>query len=309
MFPCPFSEQAEFPAVPARCLPEEPGFPSTAASQAASVSVFPTAGKSPLNVLNHQAGRGRFEAHVFHPNSARFPMAERGVAEEMAQALATVRDASAPARTSGYPAPPPCRCVEGRHTPGAAALFAPDGARLRGSAGTLGFTEVVRFATELEKLAEGESPAFSSRVPTLFRCCQEAFAHPPAPWRWCRTGPAWWCGWRTRRSPTSFAPPGRARHGRGAAPSDEDAVRLLTSDRPVERVVMGPALSPALRAAHAGHRLSASARSAGRPPRPARRPARAPTRCSRWAPRRRRWPGTSPPSSGPPGALPRAGGG
>jgi DNA-binding response OmpR family regulator/HPt (histidine-containing phosphotransfer) domain-containing protein len=177
-------------------------------------------------------------------------MSERGVAEEMAQALATVRD--------GFRSSANERLTQLRrhadawkaHTPGAAAMFLQAVHSLRGSAGTLGFTEVVRIATELEKLAEGESPAFSSRVPILLQSLQEAFAHPPSTVAVVPHRPRV----VVRLSDSTLANE-LLRHldafGMDAvhAPSDEDAVRLLTSERPVERVVMGPAVSPALRAA------------------------------------------------------------
>jgi DNA-binding response OmpR family regulator/HPt (histidine-containing phosphotransfer) domain-containing protein len=177
-------------------------------------------------------------------------MSERGVAEEMAQALATVREgfrSSASERLSQLR-----RHADAwkAHTPGAAALFLQTVHNLRGSAGTLGFSEVAKLALELEKLAEGESPAFSSRVPSLLQSLQEAFAHPPSTVAVVPHRPRV----VVRLSDSSFASE-LLRHldafGMDAvhAPSDEDAVRLLTSERPVERVVMGPAVSPALRAA------------------------------------------------------------
>ncbi|HEX8698480.1 MAG TPA: response regulator [Myxococcaceae bacterium] len=168
----------------------------------------------------------------------------------MAQALATVREgfrSSASERLSQLR-----RHADAwkAHTPGAAALFLQTVHNLRGSAGTLGFSEVAKLALELEKLAEGESPAFSSRVPSLLQSLQEAFAHPPSTVAVVPHRPRV----VVRLSDSSFASE-LLRHldafGMDAvhAPSDEDAVRLLTSERPVERVVMGPAVSPALRAA------------------------------------------------------------
>lgn len=177
-------------------------------------------------------------------------MSERGVAEEMAQALATVREAF---RTSASD-----RLTQLRrhadawkgHTPGAAALFLQTVHSLRGSAGTLGFSEVARVASELEKLAEGEAPSFSPRITTLLQSLGEAFNHPPSSVAVVPHRP---------RVVVRLSDSGLAnellRHldafGMEAvhAPSDEEAVRLLTSERPVERVVMGPAVSPALRAA------------------------------------------------------------
>src|SRR5690606_38796311 len=105
-------------------------------------------------------------ASSFHElTSATTLMAERGVAEQMAQALATVRDgfrSSAAERLSQVR----------RHaepwkagTPGAAAWFAQSVHATRGTAGTLGFTEVARLAGELEKLAEGDAPVYSPRIP------------------------------------------------------------------------------------------------------------------------------------------------
>jgi DNA-binding response OmpR family regulator/HPt (histidine-containing phosphotransfer) domain-containing protein len=177
-------------------------------------------------------------------------MSERGVAEEMAQALATVRE--------GFRSSAAERVAQLRrhadawkaHTPGAAAQFLQTVHSLRGSAGTLGFSEVARLASELEKLAEGEAPAFSPRVPGLLQSLSEAFAQPPSTVAVVPHRPRV----VVRLSDSPFASE-LLRHldsfGMEAvhAPSDEDAVRLLTSDRPVERVVMGPAVSPALRSA------------------------------------------------------------
>lgn len=177
-------------------------------------------------------------------------MSERGVAEEMAQALATVRE--------GFRSSAADRLSQLRrhadawkaHSPGASAQFLQTVHNLRSSAGTLGFTEVARLAQELEKLAEGEAPLFSSRIPGLLQSLTEAFAHPPSTVAVVPHRPRV----VVRLSDSMFASE-LMRHlesfGMDAvhAPSDEDAVRLLTSERHVERVVMGPAVSPALRAA------------------------------------------------------------
>ncbi len=106
-------------------------------------------------------------------------MPERGVAEEMAQALATVRE--------GFRSSAPERLAQLRrqadawkaHTPGAAALFAQTAHSLRGTASTLGFTEVARLAMELEKLATGQSPTFPSQIHEIFQALAEAFSQPP----------------------------------------------------------------------------------------------------------------------------------
>jgi DNA-binding response OmpR family regulator/HPt (histidine-containing phosphotransfer) domain-containing protein len=178
-------------------------------------------------------------------------MSERGVAEEMAQALATVREgfrSSAAERLSQLR-----RHADAwkAHTPGASAQFLQAIHSLRGSAATLGFTEVARLAQELERMAEGESPLFSARIPGLLQSLSEAFNHPPSTVAVVPHRPRV----VVRLSDSTLASE-LLRHlesfGMDAvhAPSDEEAVRLLTSsERPVERVVMGPAVSPPLRAA------------------------------------------------------------
>ncbi|MDY7231382.1 response regulator [Hyalangium rubrum] len=168
----------------------------------------------------------------------------------MAQALATVRD--------GFRSSAPERLAQLRrnadawkaHTPGAATLFAQSVHSLRGTAGTLGFTEVVRVASELEKLAEGDSPPFSPRVLVLLQALLDAFSQPPStlsvvphrPRVLIRLSDAHFAA-ELIRNLDSFGMDGVH------AGSDEEAVRLLTADRPVERVVVGPAVSPALRSA------------------------------------------------------------
>jgi DNA-binding response OmpR family regulator/HPt (histidine-containing phosphotransfer) domain-containing protein len=177
-------------------------------------------------------------------------MAERGVAEEMAQALATVRDGfrnSASDRVSQLR-----RSAEAwkTGTPGAAAHFAQTAHSTRGTASTLGFTEVARLCAELEKLAEGDSPLFSPRIPGLLQSLLEAFAHPPS------TLPL--VPHRPRvlvRLADSHLASELAQHletlgmDAVAAASEEESVRMLTSERPVERVVVGPAVPASLRAA------------------------------------------------------------
>lgn len=182
--------------------------------------------------------------------SATTLMAERGVAEEMAQALATVRDgfrASASERISQLR----------RHAdswrmgaPGAAILFASTAHSMRATAGTLGFSEVARIAGELEKLAEGDSPTFSPRIPGLLQSLLEAFAHPPSTLPLVPHRPRV----LVRLTDTHLATE-LAHHletlglDSVAASSEEEAVRLLTGERPVERVVVGPILPTSLRAA------------------------------------------------------------
>jgi len=177
-------------------------------------------------------------------------MAERGVAEEMAQALATVRDGF---RTSASERVAQLR----RHadawkagTPGASAQFVQTVHSTRGTASTLGFTEVARLTAELEKLAEGESPVFSPRIPGLLQSLLEAFAHPPS------TLPL--VPHRPRvlvRLADSHLATELAQHletlgmDAVASASEEESVRMLTSERPVERVVVGPAVPTSLRAA------------------------------------------------------------
>lgn len=177
-------------------------------------------------------------------------MAERGVAEEMAQALATVRDGF---RTSASERVAQLR----RHadawkagTPGAAAQVAQTAHSTRASASTLGFTEVARLCAELEKLAEGTDTAFPPRVPGLLQSLLEAFSHPPStlplvphrPRVLVRLADAHLAGELAQHLETL---------GMDAvtAGSEEESVRILTSERPVERVVVGPAVPPGLRAA------------------------------------------------------------
>lgn len=177
-------------------------------------------------------------------------MAERGVAEEMAQALATVRDGF---RTSASERVAQLR----RHadawkagTPGAAAQFAQTSHSTRGSASTLGFTEVARLCAELEKLAEGGDTAFSPRIPGLLQSLQEAFSHPPStlplvphrPRVLVRLADAHLAGELAQHLETLGM-------DAVAAASEEESVRILTSERPVERVVVGPAVPTSLRAA------------------------------------------------------------
>jgi len=177
-------------------------------------------------------------------------MAERGVAEEMAQALATVREgfrSSASDRLSQLR----------RHadawkagTPGAAALFSQTVHAMRGTAGTLGFAEVARLAAELEKLAEGDSPSYSARIPGLLQSLLEAFAHPPSTLPLVPHRPRVLVRLADTHLATELA---HQLETLGldavAATSEEEAVRLLTGERPVERVVVGPALPISLRAA------------------------------------------------------------
>jgi len=177
-------------------------------------------------------------------------MAERGVAEEMAQALATVRDgfrSSASERISQLR-----RHAEAwkAGTPGAAALFAQTIHATRGTAGTLGFAEVARLAAELEKLAEGDSPAYSPRIPGLLQSLLEAFSHPPSTLPLVPHRPRVLVRLADTHLATELA---HQLETLGmdaiAASSEEEAVRLLTGERPVERVVVGPALPTSLRAA------------------------------------------------------------
>ncbi len=177
-------------------------------------------------------------------------MAERGVAEEMAQALATVRDgfrASASERLSQLR-----RHAEGWKAglTGSSTMFAQLARTLRGTASTLGFTEVARLASELEKLTEGESPPFPPRIHGLLQSLQEAFAHPPSTLPLVPHRPRV----LVRLADTHLA--GELAHhleavgmDAVAASSEEEAVRLITSERPVERVVVGPTVPTSLRAA------------------------------------------------------------
>jgi DNA-binding response OmpR family regulator/HPt (histidine-containing phosphotransfer) domain-containing protein len=177
-------------------------------------------------------------------------MAERGVAEEMAQALATVRDGF---RSSASERVTQLR----RHAEawkaaiaGAAALFAQTAHSTRGTASTLGFTEVAKLTAELEKLAEGEFPAYSPRIPGLLQALLEAFAQPPSTLPLVPHRPRV----LVRLADTHLASE-LAQHletlgmDAVAASSEEECVRLLTADRPVERVVVGPAVPTSLRAA------------------------------------------------------------
>lgn len=177
-------------------------------------------------------------------------MAERGVAEEMAQALATVREgfrSSASERLSQLR-----RHAEAwkAGTAGSAPLFFQIIHTMRGTASTLGFTEVARVASELEKLSEGETPAFSPRVLVLLQGLSEAFSHPPSTLPLVPHRPRV----LVRLTDTAFAAE-LAHHLEAlgmdavAAPSEEEAVRLITSDRPVERVVVGPLVPTSLRGA------------------------------------------------------------
>jgi DNA-binding response OmpR family regulator/HPt (histidine-containing phosphotransfer) domain-containing protein len=177
-------------------------------------------------------------------------MAERGVAEEMAQALATVRE--------GFRSSASERLGQLRRqaeawkagTAGSAPLFFQIVHTLRSTASTLGFTEVARVASELEKLSEGEAPAFSPRVLVLLQGLSEAFAHPPSTLPLVPHRPRV----LVRLPDTAFAAE-LAHHLEAlgmdavAAPSEEEAVRLITSDRPVERVVVGPLVPTSLRGA------------------------------------------------------------
>ncbi|MBN1208555.1 MAG: response regulator [Myxococcaceae bacterium] len=177
-------------------------------------------------------------------------MAERGVAEEMAQALATVRD--------GFRASASERMAQLRrhaeawkaNTPGAAAQFAQIAHAARGTAGTLGFTEVARIATELETLADGESPAFSPRISVLLQALQEAFAQPPSTLPLVPHRPRVLVRLADAPLATELAHELEALGMNAvAASSEEEAVRLITSDRPVERVVVGPTVPTSLRGA------------------------------------------------------------
>jgi DNA-binding response OmpR family regulator len=177
-------------------------------------------------------------------------MAERGVAEEMAQALATVRDgfrASASERLSQLR-----RHAEGWKIGlnGASTMFAQVIRALRGTASTLGFTEVSRLAAELEKLTEGDAPPFPPRIHGLLQSLQEAFSHPPSTLPLVPHRPRI----LVRLADTHLATE-LAHHLEAvgmdavAAASEEEAVRLLTSERPVERVVVGPTVPVSLRTA------------------------------------------------------------
>lgn len=185
-------------------------------------------------------------------------MSERGVADEMAQALATVRN--------GFRATAPERLAQLRrhadawkaHTAGAASLFAQSAHALRGTAGTLGFSEVARLCAELEKLAEGDSPPFSPRIPGLLQSLSEAFSQPPSTLPLVPHRPRV----VLRLTDSPFASElARALEAAGldvlSTASDEEALRLLASDRPLERLVVGPNLAPAIRSA---------LRTAGTPP-------------------------------------------
>ena len=82
-------------------------------------------------------------------------MPERGVADEMAQGLAAVREdfrTRAPERVAQLR-----RHAEAwkANTPGSVEQFVQAAHGMRGTAGTLGFTEVARICHELEKLGEG----------------------------------------------------------------------------------------------------------------------------------------------------------
>lgn len=202
-------------------------------------------------VLKHSAtGAPRARVLTFELTSATTLMPERGVAEEMAQALATVRDgfrSSASERLSQLRRHADAWKVG---TPGAAALFAQTAHSTRGTAGTLGFAEVARLAAELEKLAEGDSPPFSPRIPGLLQSLLEAFAHPPSTLPLVPHRPRVLVRLADAHLATELA-----HHlemlglDAVAASSEEEAVRLLTGERPVERVVVGPALPTSLRAA------------------------------------------------------------
>ncbi|WP_255637404.1 response regulator [Hyalangium versicolor] len=168
----------------------------------------------------------------------------------MAQALATVREgfrSSASERLSQIR-----RHAEAwkAGTVGSAALLQQTVHTLRGTASTLGFTEVARIASELEKLAEGESPPFTPRVTALIQALSEAFAHPPSTLPLVPHKPRV----LVRLTDTALASD-LTRHLEAlgldaiAASSEEEAVRLITSERPVERVVVGPTLPTSLRGA------------------------------------------------------------
>lgn len=177
-------------------------------------------------------------------------MAERGVAEEMAQALATVRDGF---RTSASERVAQLR----RHadawkagTPGAAAQLAQTAHSTRASASTLGFTEVARLCAELEKLADSADASLPPRIPGLLQSLLEAFSHPPStlplvphrPRVLVRLADTHLAGELAQHLETLGMDP-------VTAASEEESVRLLTSERPVERVVVGPAVPTSLRAA------------------------------------------------------------
>ncbi|MDC0712236.1 response regulator [Stigmatella sp. ncwal1] len=175
-------------------------------------------------------------------------MPERGAADETA--LATIR--------SGFRATAPERLAQlRRHAdawksqiPGAAAQFAQSSHTLRLTADSLGFSEVARIAGEMERLAEGESPPFAPNVLALLQSLADAFSQPPnqpyIPSQRARV--------LLRLPDTVLAGElVRALEALGldtlTAASDEEAVRMLSSDRPVERIVVGPILMPTLRSA------------------------------------------------------------
>jgi DNA-binding response OmpR family regulator/HPt (histidine-containing phosphotransfer) domain-containing protein len=177
-------------------------------------------------------------------------MAERGVAEEMAQALATVRE--------GFRSSASERMAQLRRhadswkagSAGASSQFAQLIHTLRTSASTLGFSEVSRLASELEKLAAGDTPAFPARLPSLLQSLQEAFAHPPSTLPLVPHRP---------RVLVRLADHTLAQElvhqlevlgmDAVAAASEEEAVRLVTAERPVERVVVGPTVPSLMRSA------------------------------------------------------------
>ncbi|ADO68218.1 response regulator [Stigmatella aurantiaca] len=175
-------------------------------------------------------------------------MPERGAADETA--LATIR--------SGFRATAPERLAQlRRHAdawksqiPGAAAQFAQSSHTLRLTADSLGFSEVARLAGEMERLAEGESPPFSPNIHSLLQSLADAFSQPPnqphVPSPRARV-------LLRLTDPGLTGELSRALEALGldtlTAASDEEALRLLSSDRPVERIVVGSILLPALRSA------------------------------------------------------------
>ncbi|SEK90998.1 Two-component response regulator, PleD family, consists of two REC domains and a diguanylate cyclase (GGDEF) domain [Stigmatella aurantiaca] len=175
-------------------------------------------------------------------------MPERGVADETA--LATIR--------SGFRATAPERLAQLRRhadawkaqTPGAAAQLAQSSHTLRLTADSLGFSEVARIAGEMERLADGDAPPFSPHILGLLQSLADAFSLPPnqphappqRPRVLLRLTDSLLAGELTR----ALEALGVETLG---ASSDDEALRMLTSERPAERLVVGPILMPTLRSA------------------------------------------------------------
>lgn len=175
-------------------------------------------------------------------------MPERGVADETA--LATIR--------SGFRATAPERLAQLRRhadawkaqTPGAAAQLAQSSHTLRLTADSLGFSEVARIAGEMERLADGDAPPFSPHIQGLLQSLADAFSLPPnqphappqRPRVLLRLTDSLQAGELTR----ALEALGVETLG---ASSDDEALRMLTSERPAERLVVGPILMPTLRSA------------------------------------------------------------